>query len=126
MGDSPLYEPPLTNENRRKAEDKLAVIFLVIILGFIFCHMPRVALDAHEIFTLEHYNKCKAARMPNSFPAWSYVAINVSHLCLVINATMNMYIYCYMSTRFREELFKMAAKIKQCFCAKQAKMEEQV
>ena len=29
-------------ETRRATEDRLAVIFLVIILAFIFCHLPRV------------------------------------------------------------------------------------
>ena len=30
-------------ETRRATEDRLAVIFLVIILAFIFCHLPRVS-----------------------------------------------------------------------------------
>ena len=31
-----------SSETRRATEDRLAVIFLVIILAFIFCHLPRV------------------------------------------------------------------------------------
>ena len=99
------------NEERRKSEDKLAVIFLVKILSFIFCHLPRVALDFHEIFTLEHSNFCAAHKMPNTFPAWSFVAIYVSHLCLVINATLNMCIYCFMSATFRDEVCIIFKKI---------------
>ena len=99
------------NEERRKSEDKLAVIFLVKILSFIFCHLPRVALDFHEIFTLEHSNFCAEHKMPNTFPAWSFVAIYVSHLCLVINATLNMCIYCFMSEAFRDEVCIIFKKI---------------
>ena len=107
--------PAQANENRRKAEDKLAGIFLFIILSFVLCHLPRVALDVHEIATLGHYNKCRAAKIPHVFPAWSFVAINISHFCLVLNATMNMFIYCSMSTQFREEfrnaLYKFKARV---------------
>ena len=100
------------------AEDKLAGIFLSIILGFVVCHVPRVALDIHEIATLSHYNMCREARVPHIFPAWSFVAINISHFCLAMNATMNMFIYCLMSTRFREELLKVLCQIKACILHK--------
>ena len=78
-------------------------IFEAIILCFIFCHFPRVALDVHEISTLAHSNFCAKHKMPNTFPAWSFIAIYVSHFCLVINATLNMIIYCFMCLKFREE-----------------------
>ena len=106
-------------ETRRATEDRLAVIFLVIILAFIFCHLPRVGIDVHEIFTLERSNMCKEARM-SVFPAWTYIAVYISHFCLVINATMNMYIYCFMSPLFREEVWKvfLEFKPKSGFCQK--------
>ena len=91
------------SENRRKDEDKLAVIFLVIILIFVFCHLPRVGIDIHEIYSLSHSNFCAEHNMPNTFPAWSLIAIYISHFCLVISAASNMFIYCLMSTKFREE-----------------------
>ena len=99
------------NENRRKAEDKLAIIFLVIILGFIFCHFPRVAIDVHEIATLEHFNLCAKHKL-TSFPAWTIVTIYISNFCLAINASLNMCIYCFMSTPFREEVFNVLRKLK--------------
>ena len=99
------------NEVRRRAEDKLAIIFLVIILGFILCHLPRVGIDVHEILTLSHSNMCSAANLP-SFPAWTFIGVYVSHFSLVINATMNMYIYCFMSEHFRTELFNILTKMK--------------
>ena len=101
-------------ETRRATEDRLAVIFLVIILGFIFCHLPRVGIDVHEILTLEHSNMCKEAKMPNIFPAWSFVGVYVSHFCLAINATMNMLIYCFMSPMFREEVVQVLQSVRTC------------
>ena len=97
-------------QNRRTVEDKLAAIFLVIILGFVFCHLPRVTMDIHEIFTLRHSIMCKMFKMPNIFPAWCYVAVYVSHFGLVASATMNMFIYAFMSASFREELERDVCK----------------
>ena len=102
------------NESRRKAEDKLAIIFLGIILGFIFCHLPRVAMDVHEISSLVDSNFCSEHKMPNVFPAWTFVVIYVSNFCLVINATLNMCIYCFMSPQFREEVILVFRKLKCC------------
>ena len=109
-----------SGETRRATEDRLAVIFLVIILAFIFCHLPRVAIDIHEIITINQTNFCKEAKTQNSkaniFPAWSFVAIYISHFCLVINATLNMYIYCFMSPLFREEVWQVFQDFKHNFC----------
>jgi len=100
-----------SNEVRRRAEDKLAIIFLVIILGFILCHLPRVGIDVHEILTLSHSNMCSAANLP-SFPAWTFIGVYVSHFSLVLNATMNNVIYCFMSEHFRTELFNILTQMK--------------
>lgn len=104
------------SETRRAAEDKLAIIFLVIILGFVFCHMPRVAMDIHEILTLKHSNMCREANMRFTVPAWTIVAVYVSHFCLAVNATCNMFIYCFMSPLFRQELWLLIADVKKCLC----------
>ena len=60
--------------------------------------------DIHEICTLPTSNFCKAGGMPNTFPAWSFVAIYFSHFLLAVNAAFNMGIYCLMSPKFRGEL----------------------
>ena len=39
-----------SSETRRATEDRLAVIFLVIILAFIFCHLPRVCNVLHNTY----------------------------------------------------------------------------
>ena len=117
-----IIEPPLQKgETRRAAEDKLAVIFLVIILAFIFCHLPRVAMDVHEILTLEHSNMCKEAKMRTILPPWAFVAIYVSHFSLAVNATMNMFIYCFMSPLFRAELVDSLRNFCANICAKKSR-----
>ena len=108
------HECPKTDdtETRRKDEDKMAIIFLVIISSFMFCHLPRVAMDVHEIATLADSTFCAEHKMRNPFPAWSFIIIYISNFCLVINATMNMFIYCFMSVSFRQEVCEVLENFK--------------
>ena len=43
------------------------------------------------------------------FSVWSLVLISVSHLLLVFNSSINILIYCFLSSRFRKEC-KMLVK----------------
>lgn len=100
------------NEKRRRAEDSLAVVFMAFAAVFLSCHSLRLALDAHELWALEAANRCRAAGR-RGFPAWSLVAVHVSHVLTAVNSAVNILVYCGMSSRFREEFGKM-------FCGKQA------
>ena len=75
----------------------------------------QVGIDVHEIVTLEHTHMCKEAGM-TPFTAWTYISVYVSHFCLVANATLNMYIYCFMSTLFRDEVRQVLKQDLKGFC----------
>ena len=62
------------NESRRKKEDNMAVIFMGFIIVFLVCHLPRLLLNIHELFTIKDAIKCMMAGK-NGFPLWSGVAI---------------------------------------------------
>ena len=80
------------------------MIFMAIVVAFVICHSPRVGLDLHEIFTLKESNECLKAKTSNTVPYWVFIAGNISHCLLVLNATINAYIYGFMSAKFREEI----------------------
>ena len=103
------------NQKHRRAEDRTAKIFLFITVIFITCHIPRLILDIHELINLEIANMCQKAKMRDIAPAWTFIMIYVSHFCLVINATMNMIIYCFMSVKFREEGHLIVKRIRWSF-----------
>ena len=94
------------NESRRKKEDNMAVIFMGFILVFLVCHLPRLLLNIHELVTLQHAMECQKAGL-NPFPLWSLITITVSHILLVINSSTNIFIYCILSSKFREEITKV-------------------
>ena len=91
---------------RRKNEDSLAVVFMIIIFIFLICHSPRIILDIHELMTIKQSEYCNEI---NEFyySSWSVILLSVSHFLLVVNSSVNMIVYCLLGSRFRKEIRKM-------------------
>ena len=49
-----------THAKRRKAEDKMAMIFIAIVTGFLLSNFPRIFLNFHEVWVLEHAMTCSS------------------------------------------------------------------
>ncbi len=90
------------NERRRRFEDNLAAIFMGFALVFLLCHLPRLLLNIHELLTIKYALEC-TRRGQQGFSLWSLVLISVSHVLLVLNSSINILIYCLLSSKFREE-----------------------
>ena len=61
----------------------------------LFC---RVLLNLHEVFTLSAMTACKDLFCP---PVWYMICIKLNHLLLVVNSSVNIFIYCVMGDKFR-------------------------
>ena len=46
------------------------------------------------------------------FSLWSMVLITVSHVLLVLNSSINLLIYCFLSSKFREECRGLVKKLR--------------
>ena len=90
-------------------EDHLAFVFLVIVIAFFICHLPRIILSIHEMWTVNITIKC-AQRGHWSFPIWALIMSQFSHFLLVINSSINCLIYCMLSSRFRKIVAQYAKK----------------
>ncbi len=108
---------------RRKNEDSLAVVFMIIILIFLICHAPRIILDINELATIKKSEYCKSI---NAFPFsfWSIMIMNISHFLLVVNSSVNMIVYCLLGSRFRAEVGKIIDGIV-CCCYRLCKSNPQ-
>ena len=96
----------VSNESRRSKEDNMAAIFMGFIFVFLVCHLPRLLLNIHELATLQDSIDCQAAeKEPLSF--LTLASLPCSHLLLVINSSTNIFIYSFMSSKFREECKKV-------------------
>ena len=47
----------------------------------------------------------------HAFPLWSHLLTNCSHILLILNSSINILIYCVLSSRFREEVRKCLKKM---------------
>lgn len=122
----PKPPPPSTisvNESRCKKEDNMAVIFMGFILVFLVCHLPRLLLNIHELATIRNAMKCMKADL-NPFPLWSTFAISISHVLLAINSSTNIFIYCFLSSKFREECVKLYQSLCRKVCITQWQQRE--
>ena len=103
------------NAKRRRMEDQMASIFMGYILVFLICHSPRLMLNIYELATIRQAVACSSAGS-QPFPAWSLVVMCFSHLFLVVNSAINILVYCVLSTKFREEAWKMWKKFTRKYC----------
>ena len=114
---STLKHVQTVNEKRRSFEDNLAKIFLGFVFVFLICHTPRLFLNIHELIVMEEAMKCQSQRQ-EPFSLWSLLLINVSHFLLVLNSSTNILVYCFMSSKFRNECKKFQQQCKSTSCCK--------
>ena len=76
-------------------------ILLLIVAIFILCHMPRVALNFHEVVDFEQISQCGP-------PIWSRIFSIFSNSVLpALNSTINFFIYFFAGKKFRESLLNL-------------------
>ena len=81
------------------------------VLVFLVCHFPRIFLNMHEMYTLSWSMEC-LKHTSNGFTMWSLVLVSVSHFLLVVNCSSNILVYCFMSSKFRQECRKIFTSYK--------------
>ena len=77
------------------------IITLLIVVIFILCHLPRLALNFYEALDSENIGQCGP-------PIWSMIFHVFSNSLLpVINSTSNFFIYFLAGKNFRISLLRM-------------------
>ena len=99
---------------RRKQENNLAVLMIVISVVFIACHLPRNYLNIYEISVIQRNEECKEAEK-DTFERWSLITNQFSNLLLVFNSSTNMILYCIMNKYFRDDFVHIIKGIVSCF-----------
>jgi len=98
---SPTIQQKTNNARRRKTEDKMAMIFIAIVSGFLVTNFPRIFLNFHEVLVFEKTRKCLEAGK-GFFPVWSRLLVSFSHLLLVVNSSLNIIFYGLFNKNFRQ------------------------
>ena len=60
-GGGGLSHQKSSNVKRRRAEDKMAMIFVAIVIGFLISNFPRIFLNFHEVITHDTAVECMKA-----------------------------------------------------------------
>ena len=86
-----------------------------IVAVFLFCSIPRFALNVVELVSVWpwYYSKYFSAVPATEeasclrMPPWSHVVSHISSLLMTLNASTGFWIYCVACQTFREELRKL-------------------
>ena len=78
------------------------ILFVIVIL-FVLSHVLRITLNIEEFTSLEDSNKAKDNGC-NWMIFWTYLAAPISHILLLINSSINLFIYCSFNQSFRDVL----------------------
>ena len=84
-------------------ENRQALMLFAIVVFFIVFNTPRNFLNLYELVVFDEViqswnHGCKALKL------WVLLVGTFSHLLLVINSSLNFFLYCGMSTTFRNEV----------------------
>ena len=85
---------------RQRKEINLSVVLLCIVFVFFCCHTARILLDIYEFINMDRFIECKPWH-PNYF--WK-VLLYVSRFAMILNSSLNFFVYCLIGHTFRREL----------------------
>ena len=89
--------------NRKKKEDNLSMVLIMMIATFLFCNILRVLLNMHEIHVVEEMSLCRCSDL-GGFPVWVLILGFISPVLLALNSSINLLIFCVFGTKFRKVL----------------------
>ena len=69
---------------------------------FLLCHTPRIIVDVINIIKREKFVKCKPWLPGKNFK----ILIEVSEFTLILNSSLNFFVYCLIDETFRKEFHK--------------------
>ncbi|XP_040565771.1 FMRFamide receptor [Lepeophtheirus salmonis] len=89
--------------SENESENRQALLLVLIIFLFLICNTPRIFLTLKETFSVKQFkedylNGCQ------SLPLWILFTGSFSHIFLTFNSSMNFFLYCCMSSSFRDVL----------------------
>ncbi|TRY61270.1 hypothetical protein TCAL_02155 [Tigriopus californicus] len=93
--------------SHQRRDNAMAMLFFFIILCFVICHSGKFTLNFFEMSRIATQEKDK------EWPLWAFILARINHLMLVINSSVNFFIYCFRDARFRTALFSLLG-LKSC------------
>ena len=92
---------------KKPYEAQQEFVLFIIVLCYLIFHSPRFLINLHEFFHLDIIKEIMEGSNDNtkggdSFPIWALECTSVSNCLLTLNSSSNFFIYCFMSSKFRD------------------------
>ena len=94
-----IWRQVCLRKTKKINERSFFVINILIVLLFLVCHIPRLALNFYESVDAENIKACGP-------PIWSEICLVISRFLHIINSAGNFFIYFLTNSRFRRDLIK--------------------
>ena len=96
--------------DEKKSEMVHSMILIWIVILFLTCHIPRIALNIEEMLSYNDRHETmetakKLGLRCSGVQFWELIATDWYYLLLCVNPLMNFFVYCYFSTKF-QSVFK--------------------
>lgn len=82
--------------SKKRRDMAMAMLFSVIIACFLLCQSGKFVLNFYEMAAI-----FLGEKKEDPWPLWAFVLTRVSHFLLVVNSSVNFYIYCFRDAKFR-------------------------
>ena len=70
------------------------MMLIIIVAVFCVCHSIRSILNTYECIQFALYGKLQ------NWPGWIQMLVHVNHFALVVNSSINIFIYCWKDEKF--------------------------
>ena len=97
------------SSGRRNEKDVFAVLIGIVFM-FIICHTPRNIMNWYHFITVETIISCRGTEYEPAY--WLHFLYKFGELTVILNSSLNFFVYCFVGPTFRKELFRIL-KIKQ-------------
>ena len=87
--------------SHQRRDNAMAMLFFIIIACFVLSHSGKFVLNFFEI------SRLFIDQSAREWPLWAFLLTRINHLLLVVNSSINFFIYCFRDAKFRDALFSL-------------------
>ena len=95
--------------SHQRRDNAMAMLFFIIIACFVLSHSGKFVLNFFEI------SRLLMDRQKDEWPLWAFVLTRINHLLLVVNSSINFFIYCFRDAKFSDALLSLLGVSSQRF-----------
>ena len=86
----------------------MTIILISIVIVFFVCHTPRNIMNWYEFINIETLIFCRLTHKKSFEPPYSlHFLYMFGELTIILNSTLNFFVYCFVGPKFRRQLLQI-------------------